>query len=45
MFVTLPSPHPETRTRPSTPEVLQAKEHAPTPYSCVVFTLDSNLSL
>ncbi len=30
---------------PSIPKVLQVKEHAPTPYTSVVFTLDSHLSL
>ncbi len=45
MLVTLPSPYPTTPTNPSTPEILRAKEHTPTPHSSVVFTLDSHLSL
>jgi hypothetical protein len=45
MFVTFPSPHPGAPTHPSTPKVLQAKECALTPYSFVIFTLDSHLSL
>jgi len=43
MFFTLPNPHPETPARPSTPKMLQVREHAPTPYSSVVFTLNSHL--
>jgi hypothetical protein len=38
-------PNPGASAHPSTPKVLQAKECAPTPYSSVVFTLDSHLSL
>jgi hypothetical protein len=45
LLVTLPSPYPGTPTCPSTPEVLQAKEHTPTLHSFVMFTLDSHLSL
>jgi hypothetical protein len=30
---------------PLYPKVLRAKEHAPAPYSSVIFTLDSHLSL
>jgi hypothetical protein len=45
MLVTLPSPHLKTPTRPSTLEVLRAKEHAPTPYFFIVFTWDLDLSL
>ncbi len=44
MFVTLPSPHPGALACPSTPKVLQAKEHAPSFHSFVVFALDSHLS-
>jgi hypothetical protein len=40
-----PSPHPRAPMRPSTPKVLQARECAPTPYSSVVFTLNSHLNL
>jgi hypothetical protein len=45
LLVTHPSPHPGAPTRPSTPEVLQAKERVPTPYPFIVFTLDSHLNL
>ncbi len=38
MFIARPSPHPKALVCPSTPEVLQAKEHTPTPYPSVVFT-------
>ncbi len=38
MFVTLPSPHPKAPTRPSTPEVLQAKERALTLYLSAIIT-------
>jgi hypothetical protein len=41
MLVTLLSPYPGAPARPSTPEVLQARERAPTPCSSTVFTLDS----
>ncbi len=40
-LVIRPSPHPRTPTHPSTPKVLQAKEHAPTLYPFVVFTFYS----
>ncbi len=40
-----PNPHPGAPTRPFTPKVLRAKERAPTPYSSIVFTLDSHLNL
>jgi hypothetical protein len=40
-----PSPHLGAPTRPSTPKVLQAKKHAPTPYPSTIFTLESHLSL
>jgi hypothetical protein len=39
------SPHPETSTRPSTPELLQARECTPIFYPFNVFTLDLQLSL
>jgi hypothetical protein len=38
LLVNLPSPHPRAPARLSTPEVLQAKEHAPTPSPSIVFT-------
>jgi hypothetical protein len=37
-LVTRPSPHLKTPTRPSTSEMLQAKERAPIPYHFIVFT-------
>jgi len=45
VFGTCLSPHPEAPTCPCTPEVLQAKGRAPTPYPSDIFTLDSHLSL
>jgi hypothetical protein len=45
MLVILPSPHPGTLARPSTPKVLRAKERALTPYFSNVFTSDLHLSL
>jgi len=38
LLVNLPSPHPGSSTHPSTSEVLQAREHTPTPFSYVVVT-------
>jgi hypothetical protein len=38
LLVTLPSPYFGALTRPCTPEMLQAKERAPTPYPSIVFT-------
>jgi hypothetical protein len=38
LLVIHPNPHPGALTRPSTPKMLQTKEHAPTPYPSVVFT-------
>jgi hypothetical protein len=38
LLVNLPNPHPKAPAHPSTPKVLQAKEHAPTPSPSVVFT-------
>jgi len=38
LFLNLPSLHPEALARPSTPEMLQAREHTPTPSPSVVFT-------
>ncbi len=35
LLVNLPSPHPRVLTRLSTPEMLWAKEHAPTPLSVI----------
>jgi hypothetical protein len=39
LLVTLPNPHPGAPTCPSTPKVLQAREHTPTAYPSIVFTL------
>jgi len=44
VLINLPSPHLEALARPSTLEVLQAKECALTSHS-FVFVLDSHLSL
>jgi len=38
LLVNLPSPHPKAPACPSTPEVLRAREHAPTPSPSAVFT-------
>jgi len=38
LIVTLPNPYFEAPPHPSTPEVLQAKEHTPTPSPSIVFT-------
>ncbi len=40
-LVTCLSPHPRALASPSTPEMLWTKEHTPTPYPSIVFTLDS----
>jgi hypothetical protein len=45
MLVILPSPHPGTLACPCTPKVLQARGHALTPYSPIVFISDSHLNL
>jgi hypothetical protein len=45
MLIILPSPHLKAPARPFNPEMLQARERASIPYSFVVFTLDSQLSL
>jgi hypothetical protein len=45
LLVILPSPYPRAPARPSTVEVLRAKEHTPTFHSFDVFTLDSHLNL
>jgi len=45
MLITRPNPHPGVPTHPFTLKVLQAKEHAPTPYPSAIFTLDPHLSL
>ncbi len=45
LLVTLPSTYPGTPAHPFTPEMLQAKERAPTFHSFVVFTMDSHLSV
>jgi hypothetical protein len=44
LFITLRNPHSKAPTHPSTPKVLQAKEHASTFYFFIIFTLDSHLS-
>jgi hypothetical protein len=38
LLINLLSPHPEAPARPSTPEVLRARECTPTPSPSVVFT-------
>jgi len=38
MLVVRPSPRPKIPARPCTPEMLQAREHIPTPYPFVIFT-------
>jgi len=38
LLVNLPSPYIEASAHPSTPEVLRANEHAPTPSPSIVFT-------
>jgi hypothetical protein len=38
LFITLPNPHLEATTHPSTPKVLWASERAPTPYLFIVIT-------
>jgi len=38
LLFNLPSPHLGAPARPSTPEVLRAREHAPIPSPFVVFT-------
>jgi hypothetical protein len=45
LLVTLPSPHPEALTCPSTPKMLGTKKRTPTPHPSIVFTLDSHLNL
>jgi len=40
----IPNPHPGAPARPSTLQVLRARERAPTPYFSAVFSLDSHLS-
>jgi hypothetical protein len=45
LLVILPSLIPELQHAPSTPKVLRTKERAPTPYSFIVFTSYSYLSL
>jgi hypothetical protein len=45
MFITRLSPHFKALTRPSTHEVLWARECTPTPYPSIIFTLDSQLNL
>jgi hypothetical protein len=44
LLVILPSLEPRAQAHPSTPKVLWAKEHAPTPYSSTVLTLKSHLN-
>jgi hypothetical protein len=43
-FVIPPNPHLEALACPSSPKVLRAKEHAPTPCFSVGFSLDSHLN-
>ncbi len=45
LLVSLPSPYLGAPARPSTPEMLRAKEHTPTLHYSDVFTLDSHLNL
>jgi hypothetical protein len=45
LLVIIPSPHLGVLTCPSTPKVLQAKEHAPTSNPSDIFILDSHLNL
>jgi hypothetical protein len=45
LLVTLPNPYFKAPSRPSTHEMLRAKEHTPIFHSSVVFTLDSHLIL
>jgi len=45
LLVTLPSPYFGALAHPSTPEVLRAKGHTPTPHFFIVFTWDSHLNL
>jgi hypothetical protein len=45
MFFILLNPHPRALARPFIPKMLRTKECAPTPYSSVVFTSNSHLSL
>jgi len=45
VLVNLPSPILELQHTPLPPEVLKARERAPTSYSSIVFILDSHLSL
>jgi hypothetical protein len=42
MFIILPNPIPELQHTPLPPKMLRAKEHAPTPCSSAIFTLDSH---
>jgi hypothetical protein len=44
LLIIYPSPHPEIPARPSTPKMLRAKEHAPTPFPFVVFIFKLKLS-
>ncbi len=39
-LVTHPNPHPGTQKHPSTPKVLQVREHIPIPSSFDVFTFE-----
>jgi hypothetical protein len=45
MLVILPIPHPKVPASLFNPKMLWIREHAPTPYSSVVFTSNSHLSL
>jgi len=44
-WATRTSPHPETPSRSSTPELLRTKERTQISYLSTIFTLDSQLSL
>jgi hypothetical protein len=44
LLVTLPGPYLEVLAHIYTLEMLQAKEHTPTPHSSVLFTFDSHLN-
>jgi hypothetical protein len=45
LLVTLLNPYFGALARPSTLEVLRAKEHTPTPHFFIIFTWDSHLNL
>jgi hypothetical protein len=45
LLITCPNIHPRALAHPFTLKVLRAREHTPTSYPSVIFTLDSQLSL